>query len=275
MPEQEIFACALARLETEHATAFLATEIRSAVAKQDIAQDRFSCTIRCRMRSETKARPPKNGVNVLKKEDAPVHDWYRFVLSFPPHLVRQYLNALGVSSADIVLDPFCGTGTTLVESKKHGISSVGCDAHPFAAMISRVKTTWDLDADLLRRRFKIILRRSNAESSRHGLEALSLDALMLQDAPLVNGYRLSEEEERLLPTGFLSQRPLQRLLVLRDGIERATEGDPISVREFFSRLWPTLQQMEPAILHSGRKSIEPSRSRTMTLLVILRSRRIS
>jgi hypothetical protein len=30
----------------------------------------------------------------------------------------------------LVLDPFCGTGTTLVECKKKGTSSVGIEAHP-------------------------------------------------------------------------------------------------------------------------------------------------
>lgn len=28
---------------------------------------------------------------MLRPEDQPVHDWYRFVLSFPPHLVRTYI----------------------------------------------------------------------------------------------------------------------------------------------------------------------------------------
>jgi hypothetical protein len=37
----------------------------------------------------------RNGaINALQKEDLPIHGWYRFVLSFPPHLVRQYTNQL-------------------------------------------------------------------------------------------------------------------------------------------------------------------------------------
>lgn len=30
--------------------------------------------------------------NKVKREDKAFHDWYRFVLSFPPHLVKNYLN---------------------------------------------------------------------------------------------------------------------------------------------------------------------------------------
>ena len=32
-----------------------------------------------------------NRANALRAEDAAVHDWYRFVLSFPLHLVAEYL----------------------------------------------------------------------------------------------------------------------------------------------------------------------------------------
>ena len=49
--------------------------------------------------------------NRMLDEDRQCHDWYRFVLSFPPHLVREYIDRFGLTSRDRVLDPFCGTGT--------------------------------------------------------------------------------------------------------------------------------------------------------------------
>jgi len=63
--------------------------------------------------------------NKLRPEDRTAHDWYRFVLSFPPHLIRDYAQRSGLCPGATVLDPFCGTGTTLVEFKKLGIESVG------------------------------------------------------------------------------------------------------------------------------------------------------
>src|SRR5687768_13395534 len=121
------------------------------------------------MQSEAKQQRKRNGIiNLVQKGDEPIHDWYRFVLSYPPHLVRQYLEAFGVDKGGMVLDPFCGTGTTLVEAKKHGIASAGCDAHPFAAMVSRVKTRWDLDCEELRKVLKRILRRATAQNAKHG-----------------------------------------------------------------------------------------------------------
>lgn len=58
--------------------------------------------------------------NKLRPEDRAGHDWYRFVLSFPPHFVRDRLAEFGLGPGSHVLDPFCGTGTTLVECKKLG-----------------------------------------------------------------------------------------------------------------------------------------------------------
>ncbi len=52
--------------------------------------------------------------NKLDFQDRAFHDWYRFVLSYPPHLVRDYLEDFGLNGSHTVLDPFCGTGTTLV-----------------------------------------------------------------------------------------------------------------------------------------------------------------
>jgi hypothetical protein len=180
-------------------------------------------------------RPRNGAINALQKEDQPIHDWYRFVLSYPPHLVRQYMSSFGVGREDLILDPFCGTGTTLVEAMKHGVPSVGCDAHPFAALVSRVKTNWDLDPKLLEHHLKRILRRAEVLMLKHGLASLSLEARLFQERPRLdqNGYSLTDDEEKLLPTGFLSHRPLQRLLILRDEIDAELENRPRAYREVF------------------------------------------
>ena len=82
-------------------------------------------------------------INKLQEKDNAAHRWYRFVLSFPPHLLRDYLNDSGIRNNCFVLDPFCGTGTTIVECKKLGISNVGIEALPMAHFASQVKTDWN------------------------------------------------------------------------------------------------------------------------------------
>ena len=89
--------------------------------------------------------PKSNGTaNKLNIGDRAFHDWYRFVLSFPPHLVRDYIYKFGLRPTDRLLDPFCGTGTTLVEAKLNGIASVGIEANSMAYFASCVKTDWQI-----------------------------------------------------------------------------------------------------------------------------------
>ena len=91
--------------------------------------------------------------NRLFAEDAPVHEWYRFVLSFPPHLVREYLlDHIKLRSGGTVLDPFCGTGTTVVEAKKLGFSGFGLESSPMACFATATKVNWSLDPDKLEKR---------------------------------------------------------------------------------------------------------------------------
>lgn len=40
-----------------------------------------------------------------------------------------------------MLDPFCGTGTVMVEAMRNGWDSIGVDINPVAALIAKVKTT--------------------------------------------------------------------------------------------------------------------------------------
>ena len=80
-------------------------------------------------------------MNTLLALDAPAHDWYRFVLSFPPHLVRDYAQRFGLDSNSYVLDPFCGTGTTLVEAKKLGVPSCGLEAVPVSRLAASTNFT--------------------------------------------------------------------------------------------------------------------------------------
>jgi SAM-dependent methyltransferase len=94
--------------------------------------------------------------NKLGNDDHAAHDWYRFVLSYPPHLVRDYLKRLPAPKRRRVLDPFCGTGTTIVECKKLGLSSIGVEAHPFSHFASATKIDWDLDPSELERSARAI-----------------------------------------------------------------------------------------------------------------------
>jgi len=91
-----------------------------------------------------------NTKNKLLNTDEPIHGWYRFVLGYPPHLVREYLEKLETNPEnDWVYDPFCGTATTPVEARLLGYSTVSSDANPIAVLAANVKLNWDIQLDKL------------------------------------------------------------------------------------------------------------------------------
>ncbi|WP_338521243.1 DNA methyltransferase [Erwinia aphidicola] len=49
--------------------------------------------------------------------------------------------ALGVKN---VLDPFGGSGTTVLSAQEQGINAYGVDVHPFVSKIAQAKLAWDV-----------------------------------------------------------------------------------------------------------------------------------
>jgi DNA modification methylase len=67
------------------------------------------------------------------------HNVFRYPAKFHPPIARKLVE-LFTSPGDTVLDPFCGSGTLLVEAATLGRNSVGTDVDPLAVMVARAKT---------------------------------------------------------------------------------------------------------------------------------------
>ncbi|MDP8240386.1 MAG: DNA methyltransferase [Candidatus Hatepunaea meridiana] len=154
-----------------------------------------------------------NNSNNLLLEDYPAHRWYRFVLSFPPHLVRQYLDCFNIRPNQVVLDPFCGTGTTLVECKKAGINSIGIEALPIAHFASSVKTDWSPDPEMLFHHSHKV-----SEIAFEKLSECGGDSLPLFDSNNGHLRRLPESKTKLLIKNSISELPLHKVMILIESI---------------------------------------------------------
>lgn len=152
--------------------------------------------------------------NRLQQEDRAAHDWYRFVLSFPSHLVRDYAQRFEMTKACRVLDPFCGTGTTLVECKKLGIESVGIEANPIADFAAQVKVDWSPDPEGLLKHSQCVAEAASAELSAQGIEDNPLPLFRMSGRGTNDLQTLSAEARELLLTDSISPLPLHKALVL-------------------------------------------------------------
>ncbi len=72
--------------------------------------------------------------------DDRIHGIHPYPCKFPAETARAYVS----DAVGVVLDPFCGSGTTLVEAARAGNATIGFDCNPVAVLITRFKL---LEAD--------------------------------------------------------------------------------------------------------------------------------
>jgi DNA modification methylase len=163
-------------------------------------------------------RTGKNGdSNKLALDDRPAHGWFRFVLSYPPHLVRHYLNEFGMKPGSKVLDPFCGTGTTIVECRKNGIGSIGIEANRMGFFATQVKADWSPDPSALVAHAEGIATAVNDRLERDGIS----DSPGLTRRKKLDLLTLPEESMALLLSDSISPLPLHKTMILLEEIEKA------------------------------------------------------
>ncbi|MCI0596024.1 MAG: site-specific DNA-methyltransferase [candidate division Zixibacteria bacterium] len=84
-----------------------------------------------------------------------VHRLHPYMGKFIPQLAEIFLRKY---RPKLVYDPFCGSGTTLVEANVLGIDSIGTDISAFNVLLSNVKTA-EYDIQLLEKEVNDILMR--------------------------------------------------------------------------------------------------------------------
>lgn len=161
-------------------------------------------------------------ITFRSNETLPVHRWWPYVQGYSAEFVAGVLSAADLPRGAAVLDPFAGSGTTLVEARRAHARAVGTELLAPAALAARVKTCFELDPAALARAAERVLRRAERrppgplpflrETRRQFAPAALRDLTRLRDAlppegdPVSDALRLAFGRV-LIPSSRLHRSP--------------------------------------------------------------------
>lgn len=122
-----------------------------------------------------------------------LHGIHEYKGKFNPQVVRALINVVDVDAA-VLFDPFCGSGTSLIEAVRLGISAVGVDRSPMAVFLAsaKAKSLAEPDYPALRSAFSGFARDLAAEMK---------EAQQSAEGPTLHGV-LSPEAQSYLESWF-------------------------------------------------------------------------
>lgn len=90
----------------------------------------------------------------------PIHRWFRYSAGFSADWVENLLKEFNANNKSMVLDPYAGSGTTLIAADSSRIPSIGIEAHPFVVRIATAKTLWSTSVENFEKKSQSIIKRA-------------------------------------------------------------------------------------------------------------------
>lgn len=134
----------------------------------------------------------------------PVHRWFKYSAGFSAEWVEEIIAKEKKTDKINILDPFAGSGTTLLAAESCGAKCAGFETHPFVHRIASIKLNWDTDSENLREKYKAVLDFAESSTPESELQANPLMKKCYSEENLFkldnikNAYlKLSDKNDRL------------------------------------------------------------------------------
>lgn len=89
-------------------------------------------------------------VSYQANKNTRVHNWLKYKEGFSAKLVETLLNEFGIEKSQSILDPFAGSGTTLLVAQQQGLNATGIDVLPLCHLAWQAKSNYrDYDIQVL------------------------------------------------------------------------------------------------------------------------------
>ena len=130
-------------------------------------QELFNLTPSPPLPQKTPRNIEKSGT-FLDNMALPVHRWYRYSAGFSAEWAEKIIRE---HSPKTILDPFVGSGTTLLAATAVGVKAYGYESHPFVARIAEAKNQWNASEKHLLDAGKALLHNASCQIPSH-MEAI-------------------------------------------------------------------------------------------------------
>lgn len=172
----------------------------------------------------------------------PFHNWYYFVLGYSPEFPDYILEKYVANEKSFIVDPFMGTGTTLIACKLKSIPSGGIDANDFFVDVANTKLNWLVNLNLIKESRTKLLQGipekfavfdfSNGNGS-HSEQVVQLSLLESKGkySQSIQEY-LKLRRVKMLDPRYISEKPLAKWYIIKELIDEGVSDE--SVKSFFN-----------------------------------------
>jgi DNA modification methylase len=127
-----------------------------------------------------------------------IHRWAPYVQGFSASFVQSILDQYKKEYTEpVVLDPFAGCGTVLVQAKLNGYRSLGTELNPFLQFIADVKLNcWDISPNSLLKMYNNLPRNNRSPAPSFLKSGSHFDKGVLRNLEAIKGGIASIEDEK-------------------------------------------------------------------------------